>query len=119
MTLLLAAVVCAAAAAEVWRRWAVPRPAAPRSGTIYLLHAPSIGACKIGWTGGRRGERPRSLIAAMPAGVPAVLVATWPGSVADEQALHARFAGLEMGVRGLPAWTEWFRVTPGEVLAYR
>lgn len=81
------------------------RPAkVSRHGAVYVIQAGSGGAIKIGWVSHQRlvGER----LSALQTGNAAELrlLASFPGTWADEQALHRRF--VEDRVRG-----EWFAPT--------
>lgn len=78
------------------------------SGRVYFVQAGEGGPIKIGWTGGS----PSARMAALQTGNPELLqlLASAPGAVEDEKALHARFAAARMS-------GEWFRAVP-ELVAF-
>lgn len=72
-------------------------------GTVYVLVDRDHGRFKVGWTGGDPEKRCRAIATA--AGIELELIASYPGTRADEAAAH----------RDLAPWHimgEWFRQTP-------
>lgn len=107
------AVVAVAVAAAVWaigsrvaRRLRVrPQARTGRQGTVYFI-GDGEGRVKIGYTAGSAAERMKDLQTGSPQRLR--LLATQPGSMRDERALHRRFAHARIRQDG-----EWFRATPG------
>lgn len=69
------------------------------SSFVYLIEA-QIGVLKIGCS---RKPETRLRTMAVNSPTPLRLIATWPGLIADEQALHRRFNGHRF-------YNEWFRI---------
>jgi hypothetical protein len=78
-----------------------PRPTRVRSeGRVYFVEAVGLGCIKVGWTGNVE-RRLSALRCASP--VSLTLLASFPGSPADEQAIHRHFAANRLRKSG-----EWF-----------
>jgi hypothetical protein len=86
-----------AALSSPWQRASEPNAAGPKDGTIYYLR--SGGYVKIGWT----SDLQKRMRAYPP---DTVLLAVRPGTRADENATHKRFAHLVTHGR------EWFPLAP-------
>lgn len=72
-----------------------------RIGSVYFIEAPSAGVVKIGFSEHPR-RRMESIASMSP--LPLRMVATMPGTMADEQALHRRFEHIR-------SHGEWFYFT--------
>lgn len=85
-----------------WLDQSCVEPSVGHAGTVYFVEALGAGRVKIGWTAaGTARERVKSLQTASPFELGILLEI--PGTLADEQSLHARFERLRVAPT-----TEWF-----------